>query len=162
MLASIKTWWHQEEDCNQKPGLDLAVTKLMVGMMAMDGVMGEKQQQEIKQLLLARFDLTAKACDELISQALDSSRTDLKISKVVKQIESQYSEADRVKILEQLWSIALADGDVDFLEEQYINRLSGLIGVSADALADLKEELEKKYPGLNHSNRHMAKDHVIS
>ena len=162
MLASIREWWHQEENCNQQPGLDLAVTKLMVGMMAMDGVMGDEQQAEIMQLLQVRFSLTEVECAELMEQAMDSSRTDLKISKIVKQIERQYSEADRVKILEQLWSIALADGNVDFLEEQYINRLSALIGVSASTLSDLKERLEKNKASLTEHNRHVASDHVVS
>jgi len=162
MLASIREWWHQEENCNQLPGIDLAVTKLMVSMMAMDGIMGDEQQAEIRQLLQVRFSLTEEECNELIQQALDVSRTDLKISKIVKQIERQYSEEDRVKILEQLWSIALADGNVDFLEEQYINRLSALIGVPQNTLSDLKKRLEKSKESLTVHNRHAARDHIVS
>lgn len=153
MLSSIKKWWHQEETCDQEPELELVITKLMVGMMVMDGEPAADEYLEISRHLKNRFALCDEDIDSLIAEAKNTKRTDLNFNKIVKQIEARYSLEARTKILEQIWSIALADGDIDFLEEQYINRLSGLIGVPVDVLNTLKEKQERLLPNLNQSNR---------
>ena len=153
MLTTLKNWWHQEEVCTQQPELELAVTKLMVGMMSMDGQINPEEQQEIEHLLHVRFGFSDEESHDMVIQAMDDSRTDLAFSKIVKQIEANYSMQERTNILSHIWSIALADGDVDFLEERYINRLSGLIGVPSETLQALKHEQEKHLPQLNESRR---------
>ena len=153
MLKTLSDWWNQEDGNTQEPELKLAITKLMVGMMHMDGETEEEHAEIVKQLG-EKFDLNADESAELIEQAKDNSRDDLRFSKIVKQIEAAYPLEERTKILSKLWSIAIADGDIDFLEEQYVNRLSGLLGVPADALNALKLEQEKKFPNLNQSNRY--------
>jgi uncharacterized tellurite resistance protein B-like protein len=153
MLTTLKNWWHQEEVCTQQPDLELAVTKLLVGMMSMDGEINSAEQKEVEHLLNVRFGFSEEESHDLVIQARDASRTDLAFSKVVKQIESNYSLQERADILSHVWRIALADGEVDFLEERYINRLSGLIGVSSEALQNLKSEQEKHLPQLNESKR---------
>ncbi len=155
MLSSIKKWWHQEKACDQEPELELAITKLMVGMMAMDGETAADEYLEISRHLKNRFALCDDDIDNLIVEAKNTERTDLKFNKIVKQIEAKFSLEARAKILEQIWSVALADGDIDFLEEQYINRLSGLIGVPIDVLSKLKAKQEKLLPNLNQSNRNI-------
>lgn len=153
MLTTLKNWWHQEEICTQHPALELAVTKLMVGMMSMDGGIDEDEQQEVVHLLHVRFGLPEEEAGTLVVQAMDESRSDLTFSKVVKQIKASYSLEERVGILSHVWSVALADGEVDFAEERYINRLSGLIGVPSNMLQHLKVEQEKNMVHLNESER---------
>ncbi|MDX8388008.1 MAG: TerB family tellurite resistance protein [Ghiorsea sp.] len=154
MLNTLKNWWNQEELSSDEPELKLAITKLMVGMMAMDKNADSDEYAEICRLLSQSFDLTEGESKELIEQALDTERKDLRFDRIVKQIESNHTVEERCAILSQIWKIAMADGDIDFLEEQYINRLSGLIGVPANHLNALKEEQERRFPDLNHSNRY--------
>jgi len=153
MLTTLKNWWHQEEICTQHPALELAVTKLMVGMMSMDGGIDQDEQQEVLHLLHVRFGLSGEEAEDLIIQAMDTSRADLTFAKVVKQIETNYSLEERISILSHVWSVALADGEVDFVEERYINRLSSLIGVPSNMLQHLKVEQEKNMVHLNESER---------
>jgi len=153
MLTTLKSWWHQEEICTNAPDLELAVTKLLVGMMSMDGGIDQDEQQEVLHLLHVRFGLSGEEAEDLIIQALDTSRADLTFAKVVKQIETNYSLEERISILSHVWSVALADGEVDFVEERYINRLSSLIGVPSNMLQHLKVEQEKNMVHLNESER---------
>jgi len=153
MLTTLKNWWHQEEVCVNTPDLELAITKLLVGMMSMDGGIDQDEQQEVLHLLHVRFGLSDKEAEDLMIQSMDTSRSDLTFSKVIEQIKTSYSLEERVGILSHVWSVALADGEVDFVEERYINRLSGLIGVSSNVLQNLKFEQEKNIPNLNQSER---------
>jgi len=154
MIKTLKNWWNQEELSSEEPELKLAVTKLMVGMMAMDGNVDEVEYGEVVRLLNENYDLSIEESKALVENAMDNERDDLHFSKVVAQIEKSFSVEERAKILKKVWSIALADGDVDFMEEQYINRLSGLIGVPAVMLNELKSEQERLYPNLNQSQRY--------
>ena len=154
MLKTIQGWWRREEGSEQKPELSLAITNLMVGMMSMDGRIDDGEHAEIVNMLGDQFELTAEESFNLIEQAKDTSRSDLRIDKVVGQIIEHYNVDERAAMLAKLWRVAMADGNIAFLEEQYINRISGLIGVPPDALAELKERQEKKYPNLDQSNRY--------
>jgi len=160
MLKTIQGWWRREEGAQQKPELTLAITKLMVGMMSMDGKIDDDEHAEIVKLLGEQFELTAEESSNLIEQAKDTSRSDLRIDKVVEQVVEQYNIEERTAMLAKLWRVAMADGNIAFLEEQYINRISGLIGVPPDALAELKEKQENSFPELDQSDRFQHPDPV--
>lgn len=162
MLKTLQGWWRREEGCEQKPELTLAITKLMVGMMSMDGKIDEEERGEIVLLLADQFSLTAEESLNLIEQAQDADRTDLRIDKVVAQVVEHYNVDERAAMLAKLWRVAMADGDINFMEEQYINRISGLIGVPADALVELKEKQEKLFPDLDQSERHQHPNPIIT
>ncbi|MES0371729.1 MAG: TerB family tellurite resistance protein [Mariprofundaceae bacterium] len=136
MLKTLERWWKEEEELHpDKPELTLALTKLMVGMMAMDGVMHENQKAEIIKQLSERFDLSAEESEELMQQA---SESDHRFEVLVEQINESFDVAERTTILQELWQVAIADGEVDFREDRFINRLSGLLGVPADCLGKTK------------------------
>ncbi len=160
MLKTIQGWWRREEGTQQKPELTLAITKLMVGMMSMDGKIDDTEHAQIVKMLGEQFELTSEESANLIEQAKDTSRSDLRIDKVVEQIVKYYEVDERAAILAKLWRVAMADGNIAFLEEQYINRISGLIGVPSDALAELKEKQENKYPELDQSDRFQHPDPI--
>ncbi|MDQ6997299.1 MAG: TerB family tellurite resistance protein [Mariprofundus sp.] len=160
MLKTIQGWWRREEGAKQRPELTLAITKLMVGMMSMDGKIDDDEQAEIIKLLGEQFELTAEESSKLIEQAKDTSRSDLRIDLVVDQIVDQYNVEERTAMLAKLWRVAMADGNIAFLEEQYINRISGLIGVPSDALAELKVRQEDNFPELDQSDRFQHPDTV--
>ena len=149
MLTTLKRWWYQEDVCSKEPALELAITKLMVGMMAMDGTLHDSQHEEIRNLLNSRFGLSAQESDEMIKQALDKDGCELTFNKIVKYIESNHTVEERTQLLAQIWSVAIADGNIDFLEEQYMNRLAGLVGVSTARLNALKAEQEESFVKLN-------------
>ncbi len=149
MLKTIQGWWRREEGCQQAPDLMLAVTRLMVVMMGIDGKLDQQEYQEISDLISEQFDLSSEKSMELIAQAMDTGRRDLEVQYVVKSIRENYTVAERAAVLAKLWRVAIADGDIDFLEEQYMNRVSLLIGVPSEDLAELKEKEEKQFPELN-------------
>ena len=122
--------------------------------MAMDGHVDEVEHSEVIRLLSHHYNLGESEARLLVEQAMDIEREDLHFSKVIAQIEKSFSVDERAKILKKIWSIALADGDINFMEEQYINRLSGLIGVPPSLLSELKDEQERRYPNLNQSARY--------
>ncbi len=155
MFKTIQGWWRREEGCQQKPELTLAVTRLMVGMMSIDGKIDDEERQKIAEMVGEQFDLPEGDSAELIGQAMDDERDDLRIDLVVQKIVDSFSIEDRAAILAKLWRVALADGNIAFLEEQYINRIASLIGVSTSDLAELKDREERLFPNIKRSEQHI-------
>ncbi len=155
MFKTIQGWWRREEGCQQKPELTLAVTRLMVGMMSIDGKIDDEERQKIAELVSEQFDLPSDESAELVGQAMDNERDDLRIDLVVQTIKDNFSIEDRAAILAKLWRVALADGNIAFLEEQYINRIASLIGVPTSDLAELKEREEQLFPEINRADQYI-------
>jgi len=140
MLNTLKHWWEGESfQPASAPEISLTITKLMVGMMAMDGKLDASERVEINYLLREHYGLTAFESEELIEQCVSGQADDLRIDHIVKQIVGHYTLHQRTEMVRQIWQVALADGVVDFNEEQYINRLSGLLGLSTDQLTQAKQ-----------------------
>lgn len=140
MLKTLERWWKEEEELHpDKPELTLALTKLMVGMMAMDGVMHENQKAEIIRQLGERFDLSSEEGEELMQQA---SETDHRFELLVNQINESFDIEERTTILQELWQVAIANDEVDFREDRFINRVSVMLGVSADCLAKQRHQVQ--------------------
>jgi len=154
MFKTIQGWWRREEGCRQLPEITLAVTRLMVGMMSIDGKLDDDERQKIVTMVSDQFDISAEESASIIEQAMDSERSELAIDLVVKKITESFSLDDRAAVLAKLWRVAIADGNIDFLEEQYINRIAALIGVPGSDLAELKAREEKTFPDLNRARQH--------
>ena len=60
MLKTLKGWWRREEGSQQKPELTLAITKLMVGMMSMDGKLDDDRSEEHTSELQSHHDLVCR------------------------------------------------------------------------------------------------------
>jgi len=151
MLNTLKQWWHEDQQSGpEQPKLSLYITKLMVGMMSMDGKLDQRERDEIVKLLGEHYGQSRLESMALIEKATDS---DLKISDIVRRITSEFDIQQRTEILSQIWQIALADGEVDFLEEQYINRLSSLIKVPVEALTQAKQRPESAMLDLQQAAR---------
>lgn len=157
MLKTIQGWWRREEGAQQKPELTLAITRIMVGMMMVDGALDDEERKQICNMLADQFGLSGDESDALIQEASDST---IAFNKVVAQVVDNYNLEERTALLAKLWRVAMADGNISFLEEQYINRISGLIGVPPNALKELKEKEEELFPGLAHSERYSGPNPV--
>ncbi|PIX55755.1 MAG: hypothetical protein CO188_01385 [Zetaproteobacteria bacterium CG_4_9_14_3_um_filter_54_145] len=143
MLNTLKNWWSGNPDSQTKiPELSLAITKLMVGMMGMDGRIDASERVEINFLLREHYGLTAVEGEALIEQCLSGDAENLRFNEIVEHINSNYDLEQRTRILQQIWQVALADGEIDFLEDQYINRLSGLLGVPVESLVSAKKTIQ--------------------
>ena len=74
----------------------------------------------------------AKAIEENSNQILDFTREIKKLS-----------EADKIKIIEALWSIIFSNKDADIYETNLMRRLAGLLYVDNKTMGDIKDKIKK-------------------
>jgi uncharacterized tellurite resistance protein B-like protein len=75
----------------------------------------------------------AKSIEENSNQILD-------FTKEVKNLP----EADKIKIVEALWSIIYSNNDADIYEANLMRRLAGLLYIDSSTMGDIKEKIKKE------------------
>ena len=108
----------------------LAATALLVETAVMDETFDEAERATITRLIGARFALdpaAARAQVEEAEQAVDAS---IQLYGFTKSINDHFSPEQRVELIEMLWEVAYADGNVHDFEENLLRRIAGLIYVT--------------------------------
>ena len=136
MLSGIKAFFEEhilateDSEGGKDHALRLATTALLIEMMRMDDHFHEAEQAALMQEIKSRFklgDLETDALIELASEELKNSTDYFQFTSLINQ-HFQYDE--KVKIVESLWEVAYADGDLDIDEEYLVRKISELIYVS--------------------------------
>jgi uncharacterized tellurite resistance protein B-like protein len=111
--------------------LRVATAALLVHAAAVDGTMSAIERERLRELLMQRFDLDNAAADELIEQATAADEKAVDLYHFTRQLNDSLGEADRLRIIEMMWTVAYADGKAVEYEDNLIWRVADLIGVSS-------------------------------
>ena len=102
----------------------------------------ENEEEIIKKTLLE-----LGAAKENITQTIqeakkieENSNQILSFTKEVKNLP----EADKIKIIEALWSIIYSNNDADIYETNLMRRLAGLLYIDSSTMGDIKDRIKKK------------------
>ena len=122
----------------------LAVAALLVEAARMDQDFDDRERSKIAALLAGRFELSAEETESLISKA-DKTISDTEQNfPFTHAINMNMDGEQRVYVIEMLWSVAYADGQLDPYEDALIRQIAGLIHVSdRDRMLARKRALEK-------------------
>ena len=132
MIQKLKQMWKQaaaSPDTTKKHDVSLAVTALMVEIMRMDDKLEDAEHSAIMLAIEQRFSLSEDEIHALIEQAKQEVDQALDMHQFTSAVVKGFSTAERIDILSQLWSIAMADGYVDPYEEQLLRRIADLLGL---------------------------------
>ncbi|MFT6732677.1 MAG: putative tellurite resistance protein B-like protein [Polaribacter sp.] len=148
MLKAIKIFFdrlsenptHTEADV--KHAIHLAVSVLLVEMMRIDGKVDTEEKVTLKKSLDGKFDLTNTEKEELMSladQELDQSIDYYQFTSVINQ---HFDKPKKIRMIEELWRVAFADGVLDSHEEHYIRKVNALIHVSHKDFMNAKHRVK--------------------
>ncbi|MCF2920076.1 TerB family tellurite resistance protein [Pseudoalteromonas sp. APAL1] len=110
--------------------LKTAVAALLIEVMRADDELQDDEQQTLNETLKKYFSLTDEAVEELINGASQSLDDAIDYFQFSKQINAQCSAEQRIDIIELLWRLAYADGNLDKHEELVIRRVASLLYVT--------------------------------
>ncbi|MGJ8485731.1 TerB family tellurite resistance protein [Pseudoalteromonas sp. SYSU M81236] len=110
--------------------LKTAVAALLIEVMRADDELQDDEQQTLNETLKKYFSLTDEAVEELIEGASQSLDDAIDYFQFSKQINAQCSAEQRIDIIELLWRLAYADGNLDKHEEMVIRRVASLLYVT--------------------------------
>ena len=102
----------------------------------------ESEEEIIKKTLL-ELGADKKDISITIQEAKNIEENSNQILDFTKEVKN-LPEADKIKIIEALWSIIYSNNDADIYETNLMRRLAGLLYIDSLTMADIKEKIIKE------------------
>jgi uncharacterized tellurite resistance protein B-like protein len=95
-----------------------------------DQILDESELEALKNTLQKDFLIDKGELDDLINQAKENVEDSTSLYEFTRDINDNFDASERVKLIESMWKIAYADGNIDKYEEHIIRKVSNLIYVA--------------------------------
>ena len=120
---------------SEKPTIDdntstKACIALLLETSMADEVLDESELMALKNTLQKDFQINEDEIDELIDLAKENVEDSTSLYEFTRDINDNFDAAERVKLIESMWKIAYADGNIDKYEEHIIRKVANLIYVA--------------------------------
>ena len=112
-------------------GYRLAATALLIHVISLDGEPSEAEKQKLHSLIESRFRLDPGMADQLIKSATLVEGEAVDLYHFTSVIMRSVNETGRLRIVEMMWELVYADGQVSEFEDNVVWRAADLLGVSS-------------------------------
>ena len=151
MINRIKTLFMEERAEAGEPNkeeLQAAAAALLVEAAFMDGNFDDQERKSIMSLMKQYFHLNDEESLLLVSEAEQVVENAGDLYAFTRIIKDRYEHEQRIEMVEMLWEVAFADGNLDHFESNLISRIAGLIFVSDRDRGDAKKRVMARL-GIN-------------
>ena len=107
----------------------LAIAALLVHVATVDGVLLDSENDALAKLLSDRFGLGRIAALSLMSSARKADSEANDFSGFAAELKRRLDIGERRQVIDLMWSIARADGEVHEFEEALIARVAGVLDI---------------------------------
>ena len=116
-----------------------AVLSLLIEACKVDGIVSDNEIEKITDLLINKFHLEASKAKNAFSVVLEKANDKVEIFSDIKVILDTMDHEERIKVVEMLWGVVLADGNIDDYESNLMRKISSLLHVSSFETAEAKK-----------------------
>jgi uncharacterized tellurite resistance protein B-like protein len=109
--------------------LQLATAVLLVEMMRIDAHSGAEERRAVLDALREKFDLAEDELARLFELAQNESREASDFYGFTSQLNKGYTPEQKLRIVEYLWQVALADGHLSHHENHLMRKLVDLLHI---------------------------------
>ncbi len=110
--------------------VQVAAVALLVEAAVMDGDFDEAERQAIAGLIESRFGFEGAEVEELIQLGEEAVENSNQLYAFTRVVKTGFDFEDRIEMIEMLWDVACADGEIHDFEANLVRRVAGLIHVS--------------------------------
>jgi uncharacterized tellurite resistance protein B-like protein len=127
-------------------GYRLAATALLIHVISIDGEPSAIEKRKLHSLLESYFGLDPGSADRLIASATLVEGEAVDLYHFTSVIMRSVDEQGRLRVVEMMWELVYADGQVNEFEDNVVWRAADLLGVSSRDRIDLKHRVADKQP----------------
>ena len=109
--------------------LQIAAAALMVEAARVDGTFADRERATIEGLLVRHFRLPAELARQLMVQAERAADASVAWQGFTHAIKEALAPEQRQEIIEMLWEVAYADGELHDYQSSLLRRVAGLLYV---------------------------------
>jgi uncharacterized tellurite resistance protein B-like protein len=122
-------------------GYLLAATALLVHVVSLDGEPSRVEKRKLHSLIETRFKLDPGTADQLIASATRVEGEAVDLYSFTSVIMRSVNEEGRLRIIEMMWEVVYADGQVSEFEDNVVWRAADLLGISSRDRIELKHRV---------------------
>ena len=128
-------------------GYRLAATALLIHVISLDGEPTEAERRKLHSLIESHFSLDRGTADRLIASATQVEGEAVDLYHFTSVIMRAVNEEGRKRIVEMMWELVYADGQVTEFEDNVVWRASDLLGIAQRDRIDLKHAVADRAGG---------------
>ena len=116
-----------------------AVLSLLIEACKVDGIVSDDEIEKITALLINKFHLEPSKAKNAVNFVLEKENEKVEIFSDIKVILDTMDHEERIKVVEMLWGVVLADENIDDYEANLMRKISSLLHVSSFETAEAKK-----------------------
>jgi uncharacterized tellurite resistance protein B-like protein len=122
-------------------GYRLAATALLIHVVSLEGEPTEAEARKLHSLIESHFALDHGSADRLIAAATRVEGEAVDLYHFTSVIMREVDETGRLRIVEMMWELVYADGEVSEFEDNVVWRAADLLGISSRDRIELKHRV---------------------
>ncbi len=124
--------------------LQIAAAALMIEAAQLDDDFDARERAKIRDLVTLRFGLDTDESASLIEVAEERVAQASQLHGFTRVVKKAFTQEERIELMEMLWDVVYADGELHDFEASLMRRLAGLLQVpDRDSGAARKRVLER-------------------
>ena len=146
MLQSLKNIFASDQTLNsetENAEIDI-LSGLMIEAANTDGEITQEELNKISHSLIGVFKEDPKAVEVSLTKAFENKDNSKSLYYYTSKLNKSYSNENKIKLIEVLWEIILADNEIHDFETNLIRRLAGLLYISDVECGNAKIRAGKK------------------
>ena len=121
--------------------LNNACAALLVEIAFADKEFDETEKTSLKLTLMETYAIEEADIDEIIKDAENTVAESTSLYGYTRIVNDEFEYDDKLSLLNNLWKVAYADGNLDKYEEHLIRKISDLIHISHSDYINIKLEV---------------------
>jgi uncharacterized tellurite resistance protein B-like protein len=146
-IADVVSPTAHQDQAFDDTGYRLAATALLIHVISLDGEPSELEKRKLHSLLESSFGLDPGTADRLIAVATKAEGEAVDLYHFTSVIMRSVNEDGRLRIVEMMWELVYADGEVTEFEDNVVWRAADLLGVSSRDRIELKHRIAARQSG---------------
>ena len=146
MLQSLKNIFASDQNLNveiKNKEIDI-LSGLMIEAANTDGEVTQEELNKISYSLINVFKEDPNVVEVSLTKAFENKDNSKSLYYYTSKLNKSYSDEQKIKLIEVLWEIILADNEVHDFETNLIRRLAGLLYISDVECGNAKIRAGKK------------------
>ena len=121
----------------------LAACALLLELAHADAKFSEAERKHLRGAVRRQFGLEEMQATELLDLAEQERARAVDLYQFTTLIKEHYSKGQKMVLLEVMWGLVYADGELQAKEEYLMRKICGLLDLEVGYLADVKKAMDK-------------------
>ncbi len=122
--------------------LQVATATLLLEVVRADFEVQQSEMDKLKALLAAQFELDEQTLAQIVNEAREQADHLVSLQHITRQLNETFNETEKTRVIEMMWEVVFADGNLDHYEEHLIRQVSELLYLPHSAFIQARHKAE--------------------